>query len=260
MEKGAQANFANQRSNVMATSGLDDQTIDFRAQMYAAGDHAGAFQGLPTGIYGSPAKTAITKRAAEFSTQGGGTGATAAAAGAEFGANKAGLRTAATMGAKMDTLSTEVQQFAQQALETSRKVNRTNFVPLTKAEQLIESGSSDPDLADFVAANTSLVNAYSAVANRGTPTVAGQSHAYDMLRTATGQEAYERVVSRLLKETAAAKASPGVTIRDIRARIDNEQAAPTAAAQQQAPQKQYTGKFSVDGRRIYIENGQKMVE
>lgn len=205
---------------MMQGGNIPDEVINGMADQYLAGDKS-VFSQLGRGVQGSAnisrLRTAIEQRGIDQGLS----PAARAAKLAEFSANTAGMRTAAQAGAKMDTLATEVEKFAQQALETSRKVNRSNFIPLTKAEQMIEQGSSDPDLADFVAANTSLVNTYSAVANRGTPTVSSQHHAYDMLSTAMGQDAYERVVNRLLKETAAAKASPSTTMMDIRKRIDS---------------------------------------
>ncbi len=218
-EAEASTNLATARGNLISGTGLDEDTLKFRAEMWAAGDEEGAYKGIPNSIYGSPARNAISKMGADISRGRGGGGADQAATNAAFGGNKAGIRTAAQAGAKMDTLSTEVSKFADIAKQASAKVPRGKFVPLTTAEQSIQSGSSDPDLAAFVAANTSLVNAYSAVAGRGTPTVSGQEHAYKMLSTATSPEAYNAVVDQILRETEAAKQSPNVTMEDIRKRI-----------------------------------------
>lgn len=230
-EKNAQAGMATTRSGLMTDSGIAPETVQLRAQMWAAGDMDGAFKGIPSSIYGSPARKAIADMGAQLA---GPSGADQVARGAALAGDKAGMRTAATAGAKMDTLSTEVQKFADLATSASDALPRGNFVPLTTAEQAIQSGTSSPELAAFVAANTSLVNAYSAVAGRGTPTVAGQEHAYKMLSTATGPEAYKAVVKQLLAETAAAKASPNATMEDIRKRITSPGGGVTMPAQPNA--------------------------
>lgn len=215
----AETAAAEARANLMRGAGIDEDAIEMRAQMWAAGDQDGAYKGIPQSIYGSAAREAISKRGAQLAGAQGRGGAEQAAVNAQYMADKAGMRTAGQAGAKMDTLATEVEKFAQLAQDASSKLPRGSFVPLTKAEQLIQSGTSSPELAEFVAANTSLVNAYSAVAGRGTPTVAGQEHAYKMLSTAMSPEAYAATVKQLIKETAAAKASPSTTMEDIRGRI-----------------------------------------
>lgn len=121
-------------------------------------------------------------------------------------------RTATELGSREGKVAPRVQEaqnFAKLALDASADVPRGDFVPLTKAIQAGQSMSSDPKIARFQAANTSLINAYAAAVGGGTVSVSGQEHARQMLSTAQGPEAYKATVDQLLKETAGALAAPG---------------------------------------------------
>ncbi len=233
-EAEANTRKSNATTDNMGNSSFPDEVITGMAQQYLAGDKS-IFNNLGRGQQGSQNIARLRTEIEKQSKLSGMSPADRAASIAQFSADTAGLKTAATAGAKMDTLATEVGKFADLAKQASAKVPRSSFVPLTKAEQMVESGTSDPDLANFVAANTSLVNAYAAVAGRGTPTVSGTEHAYKMLSTAMGPEAYNAVVEQLLKETEAAKQSPNQTIADIRSRISAGSGITAPAGPRNAP-------------------------
>jgi hypothetical protein len=120
-------------------------------------------------------------------------------------------RTFTELGAREGKIATAVQEsknFAKIALDASNKVPRDKFVPWNKLKNYSESQLSDPNLAAFKAANTSLINAYARAVGGGTVTVHGQEEGEKMLNTATSPEAYNAVVQQILTETQAALDSP----------------------------------------------------
>jgi hypothetical protein len=102
----------------------------------------------------------------------------------------------------------EAQNFAKIALDASANVPRDQFVPWNKLKNYSESQLSDPNLAQFKAANTSLINAYARAVGGGSVTVHGQEEGEKMLNTATDQKSYQAVVNQILKETQGALESP----------------------------------------------------
>lgn len=124
---------------------------------------------------------------------------------------KADNRTFVELGAREGKIAPAVQEaqnFAQIALDASDKVPRDKFVPWNKLKNMSESQMSDPDLAAFKAANTSLINAYARAVGGGTVTVHGQEEGEKMLSTATDNASYKAVVAQILKETQGALHSP----------------------------------------------------
>jgi len=129
---------------------------------------------------------------------------------AEFSGLQSAERAVGTRTANVEMAVSELNRVMPLALQASKAVNRGKFVPLNTAIQAIQRGSSDPALARFVAANTTLANVYArAISPTGVPTVSGNEHARDMLGTAPSQEAYEAVVGQMQKEAEAAEAAPG---------------------------------------------------
>lgn len=120
-------------------------------------------------------------------------------------------RTFTELGAREGKIATAVQEaqnFAKIALDASNQVPRDKFVPWNKLKNYSESQLSDPNLASFKAANTSLINAYARAVGGGSVTVHGQEEGEKMLSTATSPEAYNAVVKQILTETQAALDSP----------------------------------------------------
>jgi hypothetical protein len=82
-------------------------------------------------------------------------------------------------------------------------------VPVSKAIQAFQSGTSDPKLAAFGAANLAIINTYSrAISPTGTPTVHDKEHAERLLSTAMGEPAYLAVLDQMKKEIDIAHAAP----------------------------------------------------
>lgn len=139
---------------------------------------------------------------------------------AEFQGLKAGERTLGTRSANIEMAATEAASLADLALMASNAVPRTNVAKANEWIQMFEKGTSDPELRAFVAANTSLVNAYARAINpQGVGTVADKEHAREMLGTAFAKGDYAAAVTQLLQEITAAKKSPGTVKTEMRDRF-----------------------------------------
>jgi len=189
--------------------GLSDDAIELAAQRLANGEQASkVLANMGRGAQGAADIRAVQNRLAEI------------AKGSNIDATKilqnsqnvrADDRTFLELGAREGKIATAVQEaqnFAKIALDASNKVPRDNFVPWNKLKNYSGSQLSDPALASFKAANTSLINAYARAVGGGSVTVHGQEEGEKMLSTATSPEAYSAVVQQILAETQAALASP----------------------------------------------------
>jgi hypothetical protein len=111
----------------------------------------------------------------------------------------------------------EVEELAPQAIETSARVPRGKWVKLNQIRLNLMGQASDPDYADFVAANRGLITAYGSTMSRsGANTVSAQNHAEEAINLATSHVAYVRVVKRLQKEVDAVKRAPQHAMEALR--------------------------------------------
>jgi hypothetical protein len=111
----------------------------------------------------------------------------------------------------------EVEELAPQAIETSARVPRGKWVALNKIRLNLMGQASDPDYAEFVAANRGLITAYGSTMSRsGANTVSAQNHAEEAINLATSHAAYVRVVQRLQKEIEAVKRAPQRAMEALR--------------------------------------------
>lgn len=118
-------------------------------------------------------------------------------------------RTAATQEAKMSAAGIEAQGAIKLGKEASDAVPRTGWVAVNKAIQAYQSGTSDPNLKKFGAANLTIINTYARAINpNGIGTVADKEHASELLKTADGPAAYNAVLDQLNKEIDMAHKSP----------------------------------------------------
>lgn len=189
----------------LVSADLTPEALHDRAVAYKKGDLQAAFYGLPAGQSGALARQKISNEAAELPDD----GSDLASAHAT---NKA-LQTAAAasgrrLGATLPAVK-EAEGFADNALAASEKMPRGQFVPLNAAANAVASGTSNPAMAAFVVANTSLVQAYAAAVSRtGVPTDSLRSHAYEMLNTAMSKEAYAAAIAQMKKELELAARAP----------------------------------------------------
>jgi hypothetical protein len=201
---------------------LDPATLSTMAEQYLAGDKS-VLQNLGRGTQGAANIVRLrTEIARQMKEQGKG-GRDVAATMAEYSGLVAGERTLGQRTANIEMAGTEFQKIAPLALRASRAASRSGFVPLAKAQQMIQSGTNDPNLRRFVAANTSVVNVYArAISPTGAPHVADQEHARAMLSTAFDAPSYAAVIDQLQQEIAAARQAPGTVRGEFRGAITGQ--------------------------------------
>lgn len=210
---------------------FDTQTLSDLADQYLAGDKS-VFQNLGRGAQGAEnivaLRNMVQQRARERGMQPGDIAATMA----NFGAQSAAARTSAVREANISASIEEAKQTFPMALEASKAVPRTSFVPLNRAIQMVQAGTSSPELARFVTANQAVITAYGqAMSRTGVNTVHAQEAAQHLLSTATSPEAYATVIDQLQREMDAAKVAPEMVRKEILRRISGgggAQAAPAA--------------------------------
>lgn len=188
---------------------MDPLAIRMTAQQYLAGD-AGALQNFGRGAQGARNLNAVRLEVAKQANSQGLNGADIAAKMAEFSGVKAGQRTAGTRSASIEIAANEAAELAPLAVEASRKVARSGFLPFGKAQVMFDQNANDPNLRQFAMANTALSNAYSQVMSRGgVATDSDKQHARELLSVAHDQPSYEAAVAQMTREIQAAQRAPG---------------------------------------------------
>lgn len=184
---------------------LSPEALDLIATQYLAGDKT-VVQGYARN---ATMRAQISNAIAEKANAAGMDGNAIAAQVSAYGGNVAAQRAAGTRAAQVGMAASEANQMADIALQASQKVPRGMFVPWNAAMNAVATGTSSPEMAQFVTATTSLVNAYArAVSPLGAPTDAMRQHAEAMLNTAQGPEAYAAVIAQMKKEMEAALNAP----------------------------------------------------
>jgi hypothetical protein len=205
---------------------MSKDTLTEMAAQYLAGDKS-VFQNLGRGAQSAANITALREEITRQAKAAGMSPADVATKVAEFSGLTAGERSLGTRSAQMGMATDEASRIMPLAREASAAVSRGRFVPLNKAIQAVEAGSSDKALARFVAANQSLINVYArAMSPTGVPTVSDKDHAREMLSTAQSDEAYDAVLDQMQAEMDAARKAPG----DVKVELSGKGAAPAAGA------------------------------
>lgn len=207
---------------------LTPEDTSFMAKQYLAGDRT-VMQNLGRGVQGSKNIIALRKAIREEAKAAGMTPEHVAIKIAEFEGLKAGERTAGTREAQLGFAAHELEQFIPLAEAAGAKVPRTGFKPINQLIQLGENQWS-PEQAAFVAANRSVINAFSLVASRGAQTVHNVVEAENMLNTAFSHDAYKAVLKQLDVETKAALRAPKMVREDLADRGGRAAGAPAAPA------------------------------
>lgn len=199
-----------------AEATLSDDAVKAMASQYLSGDRT-VLQNLGRGAQGA---ANIVKLREEITKQAHDAGMSAKDIVTTFNeqaGNLAGQRTVGTRAANISLAANEANNMIPIALEASDKVPRSQWMPWNKMVQAYQTGSSSPELASFVAATNSLVNAYvRAVSPSGVPTDSMREHAYSMLNSAQGPEAFKAVVTTMQKEMQSALAAPGQVRKELR--------------------------------------------
>lgn len=251
-----------------AADTMSDQTADFLAERVLAGDTK-ALIGLGRGAQGAQNITKVQQLVAEKAAERGIDAKDMLEATAEQAGLNAQQRTFGTQTARMASASTEAQGAIALGRQASADVPRGNWVPVNKAIQAVQAGTSDPALAKFGAANLAIINTYARAINpNGVPTVSDKQHAEHMLSTATGPDAYNATLDQMQAEIDLAHKSPQVAqammknIRKGRPAMEGIEAKPLTpekgpfTTQQRQPLPQgYTPAMVVDDAKKAIAAG-----
>jgi hypothetical protein len=93
-----------------------------------------------------------------------------------------------------------IPDLVENAVATSAKVDKGNFVPLNKLMMMGEDSISDPNLAAFRVAHQALASEYQQVIGRGGANVFALKEALHVLEGAKSQEAYIAAAEQVRKE------------------------------------------------------------
>jgi hypothetical protein len=205
---------------------LSPEALDLVATQYLAGDRSAAVGYARNAALKAQITNAIAAKAAALGMDGKAVAAEISA----YGGNVSAQRAAGTRAAQVGMAASEASQMADIALEASKAVPRTAIVPWNAAVNAFQTGTSSPEMAKFVTATTSLVNAYArAVSPLGAPTDAMRAHAEQMLNTAQGPEAYAAVIAQMKKEMEAALNAPAEVSASLKTNITGQPPESTAA-------------------------------
>ena len=225
---------------------MTDQAVDMAVDRLHAGDKA-ALQNVGRGAQSGVNLTRIQNRLAERAAAEGWTGADLAAAQANFSSQSAAARTAAVRSANVETAIEEARQTFPLAVEASKNLPRTSFVPFNKLEQMVREGTSSPEQIKYNTAIRGAITAYSqAMSRTGVNSVHAQQAAEELLNRATGHEGIVAAFDQMEKEMEAAKVAPDIVRKHILERIsgraETEPPKTTATATPEAKVRHYDAK------------------
>lgn len=187
---------------------LTDDATNTMADQYLSGDKS-VLQNLGRGAQGAANLVKLRNTIQERANARGMDGNAIAQSMISYVGDTSRERTAATQEGRMVPAGIEASGAIELGRAASNAVPRTNWVPVNKALQAYERGSSDPKLRAFGAANTTIINTYARAINpNGVGTVADKEHAREMLSTADGPDAYNAVLDQMQKEIELAHTSP----------------------------------------------------
>jgi hypothetical protein len=231
---------------------LDKDTLKEMAGQYLAGDKS-VMQNIGRGTQGAANIVALRKEITAQAKAAGLSPTDIATKMAEFSGLTAGERTLGTRSANMGMAVDEAKRVIPLALAASEAFPRTQFVPLNKAIAAVQSGSGDPAVSRFVAANTSLVNVYArAMSPTGTPTVSDKDHAREMLSVAQTKEQYRAVIDQMQQEMDAAGKAPG----DVKVELSGGTGGGQGQMQPVAGAEVPTAVNPQTGQKLFLRNGQ----
>lgn len=198
------------------SGGLSPEALDILSTQYLAGDKS-AIQGFSrNATMRAQLANAIAAKADTMGMDGRAVAAEVSA----YGGNVAAQRAAGNRAAQVGMAASEASQMADIAVEASKAVPRGSLMAWNAIKNAVKTGTSSPEMAAFVTATTSLVNAYArAVSPLGAPTDAMRQHAEQMLNTAQSPQAYEAVINQMKKEMGAALNAPSEISNQLKEQV-----------------------------------------
>jgi len=198
---------------------LDDETLDMMADQALRGDRS-VFTNIGRGAQGSVNLVRLRSRITQKAKERGVTGADLASITADYGGQQAGLRTSGNISARIENAAAEAAELAPLAIDASRNVARSGFLPFGKMEVMFNVKTNDPALNKFATANIGLATAYANAMARGQKaTVSDMQEARELLSTAKDQPAYEAIVGQMKLEIRAAQRAPQTVRNHLRNEI-----------------------------------------
>jgi len=198
---------------------LDKETVDILAQQALAGDTS-VYQNLGRGVQGAQNIVAIRKRVAELAKGEGKGGADIAAGNVAFQGEKAAARSSYVSGAKQAQAADEANTLADQALDVSKQIARTNSPTINAGLNALRKQGGDPAVSRFNVAIQGFRNTYSrAISPTGAPTVHDKQHADELFDMNQSPEAFAASMDQAKREMTAALSAPGHIQAQQRARI-----------------------------------------
>jgi hypothetical protein len=198
---------------------MSREDMDPLVDAYLAGDHS-VMNGIGRGTQGPQNIEQFWNMTAERLRSQGKTGNEIAASKANFMAESAAARTAATREANISSAVHEAEMTFPQVLQASAALPRTNWTPVNAALNFYRQKSGSPEQRTFGAAIQAAITAYSqAISRTGGNTVFAQQHAEDLLNKADGHAAIEATIKQLQTEMKIAQAAPEQTRQEILNRI-----------------------------------------
>lgn len=123
----------------------------------------------------------------------------------QFGAEKKATTVAAGIAGRVKYAEEELTGSIPLVREMSAKVDRGNFVPITKLLQMGDTQISDPNLRALKLRITSVLNAYDMLASRGGTDVGKRNEAHALLTSADSPEVLDAALDSFELEAAVAK-------------------------------------------------------
>lgn len=197
---------------------ISDDAADFAADRILA-QEKGVKIGYGRGAQGAANIIKIDAAVARKAKERGLTADDLVQRGIDLVADTSAARTEGTQQGRMSTAGIEASGAIRMGLEASDKVPRGNWVPVNKAIQAYLSGTSDPALKAFGAANLTIVNTYARAIN---PSGNGNVHdkveaATKLLNEADGPEAYKAVAAQMQREIDLAHTAPALAREALKA-------------------------------------------
>jgi hypothetical protein len=114
-------------------------------------------------------------------------------------------QTAAGIAGRIAVAENEIGPMGDLVMESANKVGRTNFLPVNRLLNTLDTNLNDPNLRALKVRITSLLNAYDVLAARGGTDMAKREEAHSLLSTADSPEALSAAVDAFKQEMTIAK-------------------------------------------------------
>jgi hypothetical protein len=217
-------------NTVVQGAEITDEDANRIAGEYLAGDKQ-ALTGLGYGNMGAKnrakAQSAITKLMAEEGRD----PKDIVAAQAELAGLTAGERTTGQRAATLGMALAEAEIFVPLAVQTSEKIDRTQYPNINAIQEAIMRGTGNEDMAQFIVYNRSVTSVYSQVLRRGgMPSDQSDREASALLDMAYSQGQYKAAADAIMTEAKGAKKAPDAVRAELRAAITGKPTATTPAA------------------------------